>query len=82
MEACRLGPYRLDEMIACSGAAAVYRASDTGHGNRSVAVKVFAPHPSAAPGFRERFRRDAGLLVTLRQPHVVPVHSYGVLDRA
>jgi len=80
VEACRLGPYRLDEVIACSGAATVCRASDTGHGNRSVALKVFAPHLSADPGLRERVRHDAGLLVALRQPPVVPVHSYGVLD--
>lgn len=80
MEPGWLGPYRLDEVIACTPAATVYRAADTGHGDRAVALKVFAPHLCADPAFRERFRHDAAVLGGLRQPHLVPVHSYGVID--
>jgi hypothetical protein len=80
MEPGWLGPYRLDEVIARTPAATVYRAADTGHGDRAVALKVFAPHLCADPAFRERFRHDAAVLGGLRQPHLVPVHSYGVLD--
>jgi hypothetical protein len=36
VEACRLGPYRLDEVVARSDAATVYRATDTEHGDRTV----------------------------------------------
>jgi hypothetical protein len=74
------GPYLIVERISQSGTASVYRARDSRHGGRAVALKLFAPHLSADPAFRERFRRDAGLLSALREPHVVVVHTYGVHD--
>ncbi|TWF77846.1 hypothetical protein FHX44_113761 [Pseudonocardia hierapolitana] len=45
-----------------------------------MALKVFDQAPSAAPAFRARFRRDAGLLSALREPHVVPIHRHGEID--
>lgn len=72
------GPYRIEELISQSATASVYRATDGRHGGRTVALKLFAPHLSADPTFRERFRQDAGLLSAVRDPHVVPVHTYGV----
>ena len=72
------GPYLIEELISQTAAARVYRATDSRHGGRPVALKLFAPHLSADPAFRERFRRDAGLLSALSEPHVVPVHTYGV----
>jgi hypothetical protein len=76
------GPYRLDGVIASSDVATVYRATDTRHGGREVALKLFGPELSADPAFQERFHRDVALLGVLRPPNVVPVHSYGVLDGA
>jgi hypothetical protein len=67
-------------VIARSASATVHRATDTRHGDRTVALKVFAPQLSADPGFRRRFRQDAARLGELRLPHVMSVHSYGVLD--
>jgi len=76
----QFGPYLLDAVLARGGSATVYRARDTSHDERVVAVKVFDRRLSADPGFRERFRRDAGLLSALREPHVVPIHRYGEID--
>ncbi|MEJ3655541.1 hypothetical protein WEH80_21460 [Actinomycetes bacterium KLBMP 9759] len=76
----RYGPYRLQAVIARSATATVHRAIDVRHGGRTVALKLFAPHLSCDPGFQHRFRADMALLSGLRQPHVVPVHSYGTHD--
>jgi WD40 repeat protein len=74
------GRYRLDEQLSHGAAATVYRAVDTSQGDRIVALKVFSPLLSADPGFRARFRSDAAMLSELREPHVVPIHSYGEID--
>ncbi|GAA0937223.1 hypothetical protein [Pseudonocardia zijingensis] len=76
----QFGPYLLDAVLARSGAATVYRARDTSHHERVVALKVFDRRLSADPGFRERFRRDAGLLSALREPHIVPIHRHGEIS--
>jgi hypothetical protein len=80
MEHVMFGPYRLEEQFSLGPTAAVYRAVDTSHGDRVVALKVFSPQLSADPDFRARFRSDAAMLSALREPHVVPIHSYGVID--
>jgi hypothetical protein len=74
------GPYRIEELISQSATASVHRATDTRHGGRAVALKLFAPHLSADPAFRDRFRRDVGMVSALRDPHVVPIHTYGEQD--
>jgi outer membrane protein assembly factor BamB len=76
------GPYRIAAVLSRSPSATVYRAHDTSHHDRVVALKVFDRSLSADPGFRERFRRDAGLLSALGEPHVVPIHRYGEIDGA
>lgn len=76
------GPYRVGELIARSATASVHRATDTRHDDRVVALKIFAPHLSADPAFRDRFRRDAAAVSALHEPHVVSVHTYGELAGA
>ena len=76
------GPYRLVTLIAHSDRASVYRAVDTRHGDRVVAVKIFAPALSGDPAFRARFRQDAAALTAVRDPHLVPVHTFGELAGA
>jgi serine/threonine protein kinase len=66
------GSYRLAAVISCSASATVYRAQDTSHHDRVVALKVFSRALSADPAFRARFRLDAALVGALREPHVVP----------
>ncbi|WP_232663131.1 hypothetical protein [Pseudonocardia sp. TRM90224] len=77
-----LGPYRLLGLLSTSERAQVFRATDRRHDDRVVALKVFSPVLSADAEFCERFRRDAAALSALREPHVVPVHTYGELDGA
>jgi serine/threonine-protein kinase len=78
--AVMFGPYRLETRIASGPAATVWRARDTGHGDRTVAVKVFAPHLSHDPQFVAAFRSDAARFDALREPHIVPIHSYGRIN--
>jgi hypothetical protein len=80
MGATHFGPYRLDTVLSRGAVATVYRARDTSHHDRVVALKVFDQALSADPAFRARFRRDAGLLSALREPHVVPIHRHGEID--
>jgi len=80
MGVTHFGPYRLDAVLHRGGSATVYRARDTSHHDRVVALKVFDQAPSADPVFQARFRRDAGLLSALREPHVVPIHRHGEID--
>lgn len=79
-EPATIGPYLIAAVLSHGAAATVYRATDTRHDGRSVALKVFAPALSGDPGFQHRFRHDVARLGELRLPHVVPIHSYGVLD--
>ncbi len=82
MDSALFGPYRLVGVLSRGASATVYRAHDTSHHDREVALKVFSRQLSADPAFRERFSRDAGLLSALREPHVVPIHRYGEIDGA
>jgi serine/threonine protein kinase len=76
------GPYRLVELLSSTPVANLYRAADRRHDDRMVAVKIFAPSLSGDPAFRTRFRLDAAALSALREPHVVPMHTYGELAGA
>jgi hypothetical protein len=82
MGSAMFGPYRLAAVLFRGPSATVYRAHDTSHHDREVALKVFDRSLSADPAFRERFRRDAALLSALREPHVVPIHRHGEIDGA
>ncbi|MEV0033979.1 serine/threonine-protein kinase [Nocardia sp. NPDC050793] len=73
------GRYRLQELIGEGGMGQVWRAYDT-ITDRIVAIKLLPEHCAIIPGFRERFRREAHDTAQLREPHVVPIHSYGEID--
>ncbi|MGQ0573944.1 MAG: protein kinase domain-containing protein [Pseudonocardia sp.] len=73
------GPYRLQGLLGRGGMGEVHRAFDTGH-QRVVALKLLPEHLGADPEFRARFRREAQIAATLRDPHVVPIHAYGEVD--
>ncbi|NBV90011.1 MAG: Stk1 family PASTA domain-containing Ser/Thr kinase [Actinobacteria bacterium] len=69
--------YRIDELIARGGMAAVYRALDLRLG-RTVAIKILAPAFTADPGFVDRFMLEARSAAALTHPNVVAVHDQGV----
>ncbi len=70
-----LGPgFVLERSIGQGGFALVYGARDVKL-NRSVAVKVLRPELAGSAAIRERFRREAEAMASLRHPHVVPVYA-------
>ena len=65
----QLDEYQLDSLVACSGMASIFRATDTRNGS-ATAIKV--PHPQAEcdPIFHERFRREIEIGARLQHPAV------------
>ena len=75
----RLGRYQVLEEIARGGTSAIYRALDTAQ-DRFVAIKLLAPHLSNDPNFKERFRREAQVLLALDHPHIMPLEEFCEAD--
>jgi hypothetical protein len=71
--------YRVEGVVGSGGMGVVYEATQLSL-DRIVALKVLAPHLSADPAFRERFRREAMLQAALDHPHIVTVHEAGESD--
>jgi eukaryotic-like serine/threonine-protein kinase len=65
----QLDEYQLDSLVASSGMASIFRATDTRNG-RAAAIKV--PHPEAEldPIFHDRFRREIEIGARLRHPSI------------
>jgi serine/threonine protein kinase len=53
----QLGHYRIEELVARSGMASIYRATDMRTG-RTVAVKIPHPDMEADPVLFDRFKRE------------------------
>jgi serine/threonine-protein kinase len=69
--------FRILRPLGQGGMGAVYVAEQLGLG-RHVALKVMHPHIASAPGFSERFQREAQVLARLRHPGSVEVYDYGL----
>jgi serine/threonine protein kinase len=74
------GPYRLESLLGAGGMGQVWRAVDTDHGDRVVALKVLAAAVADDAEFTRRFRRESALAAGLNAPTIVPIHSYGEID--
>jgi serine/threonine-protein kinase len=70
----QIDSYRIEEQIARSGMATIYRATDVRDG-RQVALKVPHPDMEADPILFDRFKREAGIGEKLDHPKVM--HVYG-----
>ena len=70
------GKYAIVEAIGVGGSATVYRAQRVGM-KHEVALKVMhAEHPDS-DNERQRFAREAEMVMKLQHPHVVPLLDYG-----
>jgi hypothetical protein len=74
-----LAGYRIEHVLGSGGMGTVYEATQISL-QRTVALKVLAPHLSDDETFRERFRREATLQAGLEHPHIVTVYEAGESD--
>jgi serine/threonine protein kinase len=72
----RLGEFRLLRRLGGGGMGVVYLAEQPSLA-RLVALKVVRPAELHFARARERFRREAQLIATLRHPGIVPVFAFG-----
>jgi serine/threonine protein kinase len=78
----QLGAYQIVRLIGRGAMAEVYEATHTIGGKlRSVAIKVLIPKfGETGAQFVERFRREAGALIDLEHPHILPIYDLGSQD--
>jgi serine/threonine protein kinase len=75
----KLGKYKIIEEVGRGGFAAVYKAVDTTL-ERTVALKVLAPHLLWDPTFVQRFQREAKVAANLDHPHIVTIYEVGQIE--
>jgi serine/threonine protein kinase len=73
-----VGVYRLDSLIGVGGMGTVYQA--TAPDGTRVALKLVKANYARDETFRRRFKREARIAQTVRNPHVVPVLDTGEHD--
>lgn len=70
----QIDSYRIEEPVARSGMATIYRAIDT-RDNRRVALKIPHPDMEADPILFDRFKRESGIGEKLDHPKVMRVYG-------
>jgi len=70
----QLDHYRIEALVARSGMASIYRATDL-RDNRQVAIKIPHPEMESDPVFFERFQREQEIGAKLDHPGVMKVFS-------
>ena len=75
-----LDHYRIESVVARSGMASIFRATDLNDG-KIVAVKVPHPEMEADPALFERFKREAEIGKMLDHPGVMKVFDYRQGDK-
>jgi serine/threonine protein kinase len=76
----QFGNYRIEELIARSGMASIYRGTGLDAG-RQVAIKIPHPEMTADPSLVDRFRREAEIGRKLDHPGVMKVLESGTPGR-
>lgn len=74
----RFGEYEIDSLVGVGGMGKVYRA--TAADGAPVALKLVKEDLARDETFRRRFRREARIAQTVRNPHVVSVRDTGEYD--
>jgi serine/threonine protein kinase len=80
VEGTPFGRYRLVEVLGRGGMGDVWRAHDTVT-ERVVALKLLKAELHDDQEYQERFRRECRAAARLDEPHVVPIHDFGEIDR-
>lgn len=75
----RFGPYELRSLLGKGGMGEVYEAFDTVK-DRVVAVKLLSEELAKDPVYQVRFRRESQAAARLAEPHIIPIHDWGVID--
>ncbi|WP_435795275.1 protein kinase domain-containing protein [Nocardia aurea] len=75
----RFGPYELRSLLGRGGMGEVYEAYDTVK-DRVVAVKLLPEEYAKDPVYQVRFRRESQAAARLDEPHIIPIHDWGVID--
>lgn len=65
------------DLVGRGGMGEVWRAFDTAM-NRVVALKVLPANLADDAQCQARFRREAQAAASLDEPHIVPIHDFGV----
>lgn len=70
----RLGPYEISGVVGSGGMGVVLKAFDKSL-DRTVAIKVMAPHLANNGAARKRFAREAKAAAAVLHPNVMAIHS-------
>jgi serine/threonine-protein kinase len=73
--------FRLERLLSQGAIGAVFSAADLENG-RQVAVKIIRASALADPRALDRFRREAQLALSLKNPQVAEVYDFGLLPDA
>lgn len=73
------GPYELRSLLGTGGMGEIYEAYDTVK-DRVVALKLLSAGLANDPEYQTRFRRESQAAARLSEPHIVPIHDWGVID--
>lgn len=73
------GPYELRSLLGKGGMGEVYEAYDTVK-ERVVALKLLSDALAVDPEYQIRFRRESQAAARLAEPHIIPIHDWGVID--
>ena len=68
----KLDHFQIESLVARSGMASIYRATDTRNGTQ-VAIKIPHPEVESEPVFFERFQREQDIGTKLDHPAVMKV---------
>jgi len=75
----RLGPYEVAGVVGAGGMGVVLKAFDRTL-DRTVAIKVLAPHLACSGAARRRFAREAKAAAAVLHPNVIAIHGVSTGD--